>query len=292
MKNQSLSQAASRFLRCHFAAFYEAHPPRLPHRAANREFGAWHWRPDGTAYLHRHMQVRHPADLEALLRDGPHSILSSAAYYRHPTAQMDAKGWLGAVLAFDVDADRLRQVQARLRDGPVPLAEQLGLAKHAARRIVTVLTTDLGIAPKHIEVAFSGGRGYHVRVLDPEVLAADGAMRREVCNYVTGHGGQTDEPVTVDTTRLLRLPGSLHGGSGFQCQTVGLEELDAFDPLRDAIPFGHEVTSVRGLRSAEVTLDGQLEQIRAGQDAVLPLRHAVFLVARGAAEPTGEGGPG
>ena len=45
-----------------------------------------------------------------------------------------------------------------------------------------------------------------------------------------------DEPVTTDTNRLIRLPGSLHGGSGLAVRHLSHNELASFNPLRDAIP--------------------------------------------------------
>ncbi len=48
--------------------------------------------------------------------------------------------------------------------------------------------------------------------------------------------GSTDEPVTGDTKRLIRLPTSIHGGSFLKVQKIMIDELDDFDPLKDAIP--------------------------------------------------------
>lgn len=50
--------------------------------------------------------------------------------------------------------------------------------------------------------------------------------------------GDTDKMVTLDTSRLIRLPDSLHGGSGLKASRVG--DLDGFDPLRDSVVFGDE----------------------------------------------------
>jgi DNA primase small subunit len=45
----------------------------------------------------------------------------------------------------------------------------------------------------------------------------------------------TDKMVTIDTSRLIRLPDTIHGGSGLVAKKVS--DLDAFDPLTDAIAF-------------------------------------------------------
>ncbi len=48
--------------------------------------------------------------------------------------------------------------------------------------------------------------------------------------------GTTDEPVTGDTKRLIRLPMSIHGGSFLTVVPIRLDELEDFDPLAQAIP--------------------------------------------------------
>lgn len=45
----------------------------------------------------------------------------------------------------------------------------------------------------------------------------------------------TDKMVTIDTARLIRLPDSLHGGSGLSAKVV--KNLDDFNPLTDALAW-------------------------------------------------------
>ncbi len=94
-----------------------------------------------------------------------------------------------------------------------------------------------------------------------------------------------DEPVTTDTNRLIRLPGSLHGGSGLETVRLGRDEIDAFDPLVDAVPetfTGHEIR-VDVTDGGEVELGGDSFTVPEG-DQSLPEYVAVFLMARGRAE--------
>lgn len=94
-----------------------------------------------------------------------------------------------------------------------------------------------------------------------------------------------DEPVTTDTNRLIRLPGSLHGGSGLKTVRLARDEIDAFDPLVDAVPDtfrGHEIT-VDVTAPGEVELGGDNFTVTEG-DQSLPEYVAVFLMARGRAE--------
>ncbi|MFC6718834.1 DNA primase small subunit PriS [Natrialbaceae archaeon GCM10025810] len=94
-----------------------------------------------------------------------------------------------------------------------------------------------------------------------------------------------DEPVTTDTNRLIRLPGSLHGGSALKVVRIDRDDLEAFDPLVDAVPetfTGHEI-AVDVTRGGEVELGGDTFTVSEG-DQSLPEYVAAFLMARGRAE--------
>ncbi|KAA9409364.1 DNA primase small subunit PriS [Haloarcula hispanica] len=109
------------------------------------------------------------------------------------------------------------------------------------------------------------------KILLHEVVAADNAP--------------IDEPVTTDTNRLIRLPGSLHGGSGLEVQRIDRDDIDAFDPLVDPVPEtfrGHDIT-VEVTDGGLVELDGDSFTLEAGNQTV-PEHVGVFLMARGRAE--------
>ncbi|WP_114575639.1 DNA primase small subunit PriS [Saliphagus sp. LR7] len=94
-----------------------------------------------------------------------------------------------------------------------------------------------------------------------------------------------DEPVTTDTNRLIRLPGSLHGGSGLAVCRLDRAELEAFDPLADAVPdpfVGHEI-AVDVEEGGEVELGGKIRTVEEGPQS-LPEYVGIFLMARGRAE--------
>ncbi len=94
-----------------------------------------------------------------------------------------------------------------------------------------------------------------------------------------------DEPVTTDTNRLIRLPGSLHGGSALETVRIDREDVGAFDPLVDAVPEtfrGHEI-AVNVSRGGEVELGGDIFTVPDGEVS-LPEYVAAFLMARGRAE--------
>jgi DNA primase small subunit len=92
--------------------------------------------------------------------------------------------------------------------------------------------------------------------------------------------GETDEPVTADTKRLIRLPGSLHGKSGLKVVTLRRDDLDSFDPLRDAVAFPMEPTRILPRNDATMTLGGETVTVKKGEQQDVPLPHAVFWLAR------------
>jgi DNA primase small subunit len=94
-----------------------------------------------------------------------------------------------------------------------------------------------------------------------------------------------DEPVTTDTNRLIRLPGSLHGGSGLAVKRLERERIEEFDPLVDAVPetfVGHDIV-VKVTEGGEVELGGDSFTFDDGTHSV-PEHVGVFLMARGRAE--------
>jgi DNA primase small subunit len=95
--------------------------------------------------------------------------------------------------------------------------------------------------------------------------------------------GETDEPVTADVRRLIRCPGSLHGGSGFRVTPLTFSSLEDFDPLWDAVVFGDEIVSLEIQKPFGTEIKGESYRLAEGRTE-LPAYAAVFLMARGIAE--------
>jgi len=89
--------------------------------------------------------------------------------------------------------------------------------------------------------------------------------------------GETDEPVTADVKRLIRLPTSIHGKSSLRVCPLNREMLDDFDPLVDAVIFGDELVEVDVVKPTEVTLKDFKGKIEAGR-MELPLYQAMFMM--------------
>ncbi len=92
-----------------------------------------------------------------------------------------------------------------------------------------------------------------------------------------------DVPVTADTKRLIRLPTSLHGGSGLRVTPLTFKELDRFAPLKDAVVFTDRSVPVRVLTPTITQLKGETIKVDHSTKE-LPEHTAIYLMARGFVE--------
>lgn len=126
-----------------------------------------------------------------------------------------------------------------------------------------------------------------VNTRDPttmEILKTLGSEKESpLYSLIREAGVQADEPVTTDIRRLIRLPGSLHGKSGFRATSLAVKDLPDFDPLLDAVPFGDRNVQIESSREYSVDLIGNSWSIRSGIQMV-PEAVALFLCCRGMAE--------
>jgi len=205
------------FLKDHFLQYYREHTGSLqaPSSMKAREFGFLTFR--------EKMMIRHKAfeDLasfqEVLLSLTPSDVYYSTAYYERPEADMAWKGWLGADIVFDVDADHL-ETPCRVKHdtwtcpncqdaghgskplkcpkcGREKLEEKAWLcdrclfaAKEEMLKLRDFMVEDFGIIPKDIHLFFSGHRGYHMHLITDRLRSLDDAQRKEIVDYVLGLG--------------------------------------------------------------------------------------------------------
>jgi DNA primase small subunit len=117
-------------------------------------------------------------------------------------------------------------------------------------------------------------------------IAAAGTGK--LADLVKAQAALADEPVTTDIKRLIRLPTSLHGGSGFRVTPLDPAELPDFDPLADAVVFGDRTIRLELAAKVTMPLLGSTYALEKGP-ATVPEALAVFLCCRGIAEIAGEG---
>jgi DNA primase small subunit len=140
-----------------------------------------------------------------------------------------------------------------------------------------------GISKRHAEnlVRLSKKPELLHRVEKGEIdQVSDFPWERFVERMKIGISTRADQPVTADVNRLIRLPNSLHGGSGLIAAEVG--SLDDFDPLYDAVVFGEEEVEVKMKKSAKVKLKGN-DFFLAKEKEKVPEYVAVHLLCRGLA---------
>jgi DNA primase small subunit len=171
-----------------------------------------------------------------------------------------------------------RDVLARWASaGPAAAAaelEQAGMASKDAARLARQLVSE------------GGGEKIRGRLrLDVFKNDIPTVLLQVVCrNAAVDVQGETDAPVTTDIHRLIRLPVSLHGGTGFRVARLSRDSLDDFDPFRDAIDPDDRPSRVpvELTESVDHPFEGGLKG-SAGERLDLPAEQALFLVLRGEA---------
>jgi DNA primase small subunit len=99
---------------------------------------------------------------------------------------------------------------------------------------------------------------------------------------INKYGGKIDEPVTIDTHRLIRLQGSLHGKTGFLVKRVPLSEFEEFDPFKDAQVFGG-TKRIHVKEAPQFKIGGDTFGPYKDEYVEIPLSAAVFLLCKGVA---------
>lgn len=215
-----MDESTLSFLRRVYRDHYFKHHDlvQIPSQIQAREFG---YIPFAGGMI-RHLSFKNPGELVAeLVKQAPSSVYCSNAIYENPTLQMDEKGWLGAELIFDIDADSIpTPCKARhnwwfcnscnsggmgtkpakcpkcrspaLNQVQWSCGECLSATKEHVKRLTNFLTEDFGVGEHEIRLFFSGNRGYHVHVQDKRFDKADPQMRIELANYIRGNNLDLD----------------------------------------------------------------------------------------------------
>ncbi|MEY7848181.1 DNA primase small subunit PriS [Natrarchaeobius sp. A-rgal3] len=145
-----------------------------------------------------------------------------------------------------------------------------------------------GIGEGKAQATLSAARNNREGLADGNVTvhtAVSQLAERFASTAVGRDNAPIDEPVTTDTNRLIRLPGSLHGGSGLETLRLGRDEIDDFEPLIDAVPetFRGQEIAIDVTDGGVVELGGDIFTVSEGDQSV-PEYVGVFLMARGKAE--------
>jgi DNA primase small subunit len=210
---------AKTFVQQKFSEYYQQHASsiNLPSSPKNREFAFLLFK---EKMMIRHKGAKEPQDFQSLLKTiVPSDVYYSSAHYEKPEEEMESKGWLGADLVFDIDADHIATPCGKQHDtwtctkcgtkgrGSAPdkcpnpscggqkfddtswpCEICLETTKRETVKLIDVLTDDFGFATHEIAIGFSGHRGYHAHVESDIVQSLDQIARREIVDYLVGIG--------------------------------------------------------------------------------------------------------
>jgi DNA primase small subunit len=207
---------SSHFIEEKFKSWYASNSQNIstPGEIRNREFAFLKFQGHT---MYRHIMFPSVQELQRYIRtSAPAHSYHSSAYYKDPTSDMSSKGWLGADLVFDIDADHFDVPCQKTHDkwkcrncdqegiGKPPeicecgkaqfetetwLCEEcLQAAKHEAQKLLDILIQDFGIEPENLLTNFSGHRGYHVHARSDSVKNLGQNSRREIVDYIMATG--------------------------------------------------------------------------------------------------------
>lgn len=146
--------------------------------------------PFGSGKPLRHKSFSDMGSVRNFLCERPqHSCFYSTAYWKRPhELKMDDKGWLGADLIFDLDGDHLPGVTDKDFPGMIEVIQE-----QAWSLWNDFLEPDFGFKQEHLQVTFSGHRGFHLHYRDPEYFHLGSEARRELVSHIRGEGVEVSD---------------------------------------------------------------------------------------------------
>jgi len=241
----------------------------------------------------RHRGFANISELRLFLSEiVPSDVYYSCAYYENPEADMDKKGWLGADLVFDIDADHIPTSCNKTHDEwtctkcgfsgkgitpetcPVcegqkfdiktwPCELCLSSAKEETAKLVDMLENDFGFSEKEIHVFFSGHRGYHVHIENEAIRTLDAMARKEIVDYVSGiglviSGGEAEGKSKGKSSR----PFSLHDFGWNKRLKLGMRDFLSKATKEDLRNAGIRINYDAILQHKEAILKSSMEEGR------------------------------
>ena len=197
------------FKKYYFGHFDLIHTPASPQM---REFGYQKF----NSGMSRHISLKSDKELHLLLMTQvPSDVYCSNARYSFPNLPMAEKDWQDADLIFDVDAKDLNLScrvnhtckkctscanvftssdkcpacnAAKFETTSILCNDCISAAKMEVKKLISVLTSDLGIKEENIAVYFSGNEGFHIYVSNSNYDKLDSRQRAELVDYVMLRG--------------------------------------------------------------------------------------------------------
>lgn len=185
-------------------------------------------------------------------------------------------GWGKRIARYLVASMREETKKKYKKDMFPELRKNEAIAENKVKNIIKIAQNETALA----DILEQGRLDFDVRNFKE---IAEYFMQESKANFLARYGANVDEPVTGDIKRLIRVPGSLHGGSGMQVKKLKLSELESFKPLEEALVFGEKPVKLKVLKPFALELKGKDLKVEEGIQEV-PEYAAIYLMCRGVAE--------
>jgi len=97
-------------------------------------------------------------------------------------------------------------------------------------------------------------------------------------------GEKIDEGVTLDTSKLIRMPLSLHGETGLLAQQIKLDEFRDYNPMESAVIFNEKEVEIEVEKAPKITLKGKEFGPYENEKIKVPEYFAVYVIGKGRAK--------
>ena len=170
--------------------------------------------------------------------------------------------------------------KGRISRGIIDIVDEIKQSKYPIEKL-----KDYGVNEKDAEKLLTDLSEERIKRIKEGNLDQSKSIRKFFLNNalrktaVSMSAGETDEPVTCDIKRLIRLPGSLHGKTGLQVEKIDLDELESFDPLRDAVVLPDESVKIEISQHFNIKMKDERFDLEQGKQKI-PAYLATLLIGR------------
>ncbi|PKL69137.1 MAG: DNA primase catalytic subunit PriS [Methanobacteriales archaeon HGW-Methanobacteriales-1] len=202
----------------------------------NREFGFDHL---GRGPNDRHRVFKNSNELKKFLRIRfPFAAYCSVAFYNKPRRRGD---WLKSELIFDVDAKDI-PIRSCDCDGVCEIC--LDEARQIVSNILDTLKDDLGLTDIHV---IYSGRGYHIRILDKNVMKLNSEVRSQILKYVVGAEVPKSKYSSIESKERNYYAQEVYKKD----RAPGYDKMDHY-----LIPFGYPAVFTKRVKYAITNMNG------------------------------------
>jgi len=209
MLEKNLRLVDEAFKKYYFDHFDKIH---VPIRTSEREFGYQKF----NSVMRRHLSIKSDKELHLLLMtEVPSDVYCSNGFYSFPNLPMSEKDWKEADLIFDLDAKDLNLPcrkehtcitcndcnttsifqskcpkcgSSKIESKSTTCENCIAGLKNEVKKLIEILTEDLGIKNETIQVFFSGNEGFHIHIVNNQYQTLTSKERTELIDYIMFRG--------------------------------------------------------------------------------------------------------